>query len=136
MSSISITIGRLLLAIYFILPGISKFTAFEDTVALMTLHNVPLEGPLVIFSAVVNIVGGLLLATNRHVRLTAFGFVLYIILVNALLHDFWNFPDELQNFVKNLGILAGLLVLAGVAPSRPLALGGRLLASDKKFAGL
>ena len=109
-----------------------KFAAWDDTVALMTLHNVPFEGPLVAFSAVVNIVGGLLLATNRFVRFTAFGFVLYIILVNALLHDFWNFPDELQNFIKNLGILAGLLVLAGVAPKRPLNPLG-LAASDKKY---
>ena len=131
-SSISIVIGRLLLALYFLMPGIMKFAAWEDTLALMTLHNVPFEGPLVAFSAIVNIVGGLLLATNRHVRLTSFGFVLYIILVNALLHDFWNFPDELQNFIKNLGILAGLLVLAGVAPRRPLAL-KTLFASDKGY---
>jgi len=133
-SSISITIGRLLLALYFIMPGLMKFAAWEDTLALMTEHSVPYEGPLVAFSAVVNIVGGLLLATKRHVRLTAFGFVLYIVLVNALLHDFWNFPDELQNFVKNLGILAGLLVLAGVAPKRPLAL-GTLFASDRTYEG-
>jgi len=38
----------------------------------------------------------------------------------VLLHDFWNFSGvegghELQNFIKNLGILAGLLVLAGLS---------------------
>lgn len=133
-SSKSVTIGRWLLALYFIVPGVMKFAAWEDTVALMTLHNVPFEGPLVAVSAVVNIVGGLLLASNRFVRFTAFGFVLYIILVNALLHDFWNFPDELQNFIKNLGILAGLLVLAGVAPKRPLNPLG-LTVSDQKYSG-
>lgn len=132
MSSIAMTIGRMLLGLYFLLPGVMKFAAWEDTMALMTLHNVPFEGPLLAFSAVVNIVGGLLLMANRHVRFTAFGFVLYIVLVNALLHDFWNFPDEMQNFIKNLGILAGLLVLAGASPSRPLQLGS-LFASDKKF---
>ena len=31
---------------------------------------------------------------------------------------------EMQNFVKNLGIVAGLLVLAGYAPSRRLSLDG------------
>lgn len=132
MSSLSITVGRLLLALYFILPGIMKFVAWEETIGLMQLHKVPFEGPLVAFSAIVNIVGGLLLATNRHVRLTSFGFVLYIILVNALLHDFWNFPDEMQNFIKNLGILAGLLILAGAAPRRPVAL-KKLLISDSAY---
>ena len=33
---------------------------------------------------------------------------------------------ETQNFFKNLGILAGLLVLAGQAPARPLGLSGLL----------
>ena len=42
------------------------------------------------------------------------------ILININLHDFWNVYDgvdtkhETQNFVKNLGIFAGLLLLAAV----------------------
>ena len=57
----------------------------------------------------------------------AFGFVVYILLVNALLHDFWNFDGiegghEMQNFIKNLGILAGLLVLAGASKRRAISL--------------
>ena len=42
------------------------------------------------------------------------------LLINFNLHDFWNSyegvnPDrELQNFYKNLGIFAGLLLLAAV----------------------
>jgi putative oxidoreductase len=40
-----------------------------------------------------------------------------IVLINANLHDFWNYAGierahEYQNFFKNLGIFAGLLVLA------------------------
>lgn len=43
------------------------------------------------------------------------------------LHAFWNMlgasvEHETQNFIKNIGILAGLLVLTGNAPSRPLSL--------------
>ena len=44
-----------------------------------------------------------------------------IMLINFNLHDFWNTyqgvdeKHELQNFVKNLGILAGLLLLAAHA---------------------
>jgi putative oxidoreductase len=42
-----------------------------------------------------------------------------------MLHDFWNFDGmegahELQNFVKNLAVLAGLLVLASTAPKSRL----------------
>ena len=44
----------------------------------------------------------------------------YFMDININLHDFWNVYDgvdtkhETQNFVKNLGIFAGLLLLAAV----------------------
>ncbi len=45
------------------------------------------------------------------------------LLVNFNLHDFWNFSGiegvhQTQNFVKNLGILAGYLMLAGFMARR------------------
>ncbi|MEO1405553.1 MAG: DoxX family protein [Pseudomonadota bacterium] len=117
--------GRFLLALYFLVPGLMKIPGWSDSVAMVAHHNVPFPEGAVGISIIVNIVGALLLITNRHVRFTSLGFVAYIIIVNVLLHDFWNFEGieaahELQNFIKNLGILAGLLVLAGVSARRPL----------------
>ena len=40
------------------------------------------------------------------------------------MHDFWNMSEgleqrhELQNFVKNTGIIAGLLILSAVHPGK------------------
>ena len=73
--------------------------------------------------------------SNRHVRLTALGFALYILVINGTLHDFWNFEGvegqhEMQNFIKNLGIMAGCLVLAGASKVRGLSF-SNLLTSDK-----
>ncbi|MEM1037747.1 MAG: hypothetical protein AAGI14_13405 [Pseudomonadota bacterium] len=78
--------------------------------------------------------------TGRHVKLVAFGFVIYTLLVNVMLHDFWTMEGdvvarETQNFIKNLGIVAGLLVLAGQAPNRGLSLRG-WWRSDKNAARL
>jgi putative oxidoreductase len=71
------------------------------------------------------------------VRFCALGFVVYILVINMMLHDFWNFTGiiaahELQNFIKNLGILAGLLVLAGISPARKLT-ASTLLTSDARI---
>lgn len=120
-------LGRWLLGLYFLVPGIMKIPGFDATVEMVARHNVPFPEGAVWVSVVVNITGALLLITNRHVRLTALGFVAYILIVNVMLHDFWNFTGiegahELQNFIKNLGILAGLLVLAGTSAKRPLQL--------------
>lgn len=134
-STMPATIGRLLLALYFLLPGIMKFAQFDNHIALMEHHNIGMAAPLLVVAGIANIAGALLLVTNRHVRLTAFGFVLYILLVNIFLHDFWNFEGmearhELQNFIKNLGITAGTLILAGTSAKRKLSLSG-FFKSDK-----
>ena len=138
MSNISVTIGRVLLGLYFLLPGLMKAAAPDQTVAYMESHNIAFAAPLMWIATITNIVGGLLLISGRHVKLVAFGFVIYVLLVNALLHDFWNVGEamverETQNFIKNLGILAGLLVLAGFAPARRLRLSD-LWRSDKAAA--
>jgi putative oxidoreductase len=129
-----ITTGRILMALYFLVPGIMKFLAFPMHIGLMQAHGIENPAPLLIIAGVAQVVGALLLLANRFVRFNALGFVVYIILINLLLHDFWHFTGiqsahELQNFIKNLGILAGLLVLAGLSPWRmPSPLG--LLKSD------
>ncbi len=129
MSQVSITAGRILLGLYFLLPGLMKAAAPEQTIAYMESHQIAFAAPLMWFSAAVNIVGGLLLISGRHVRLVAYGCVIYVLLVNFMLHDFWSMEEamvdrERQNFVKNLGILAGLLVLAGFSPARGLSPAG------------
>ena len=107
-----------------------KFAAPDMHVALMEAHNVPMAEPLMWVAAVANVAGGLLLISGRHVSLMALSLVVYVLLVNVLLQDFWNdhagvsAEREMQNFIKNLGILAGLLVLAGHSGLRPLTLKG------------
>lgn len=132
------TLGRSLLALYFLLPGLMKFAAFDMHVALMQHHNIPYAAPLLVIAGLANIVGALLLLSNRHVRLASYGLVACILVVNLCLHDFWNFDGleaqhEMQNFIKNLGILAGTLILAGISPKRPLS-PLSLSRSDKAFA--
>lgn len=131
-----ITTGRILVALYFLLPGILKFVAFPMNLSLMSAHGISNPAPLLFVAGVAQVAGALLLMTDRFVRFSALGLVAYILVINVLLHDFWNFTGvqgghELQNFIKNLGILAGLLVLAGISPWRmPSARG--LMMSDAK----
>ncbi len=139
MGQLSITIGRILLGLYFLLPGLMKALGPAQTIAYMESHAIPFAVPFLWLSAAVNIIGGSLLIAGRHVRFVAFGFVIYVLLVNFMLHDFWTMGKDMveretQNFVKNLGILAGLLVLAGNAPARSLSPNG-WWRSDKASAG-
>lgn len=111
-------IGRVFLALYFLLPGISKFTSWESSAALMEAHNMVMIPFLLTIAGTAQVLGGISLLLNRYVVVCALGFALMTILINLNLHDFWNIYDEvnpereLQNFYKNLGIFAGLLLLA------------------------
>ena len=129
MDKYSVVIGRFLLGLYFFLPGLKKFTESDKMVGYMQMHDIAFAPQLLWFAGAVSIVGGLFLMAGRHVKLVAYGFVVYVLLVNFMLHNFWSMSDgavahEMQNFVKNLGIMAGLLVLAGYARPRPLSLKG------------
>ncbi|MEM0987049.1 MAG: DoxX family protein [Pseudomonadota bacterium] len=139
-SSFSIGTGRLLLGLYFILPGLMKVGDPAGTIAYMESHSIPLAGPLMWVAAAANLAGGVLLASGRYVRWVSYAFVLYVLIVNALLHDFWTMEGdeaarETQNFIKNMGIAAGLLTLAGYAPNRVPSLTG-WWRSDAAVTGL
>ena len=112
--------GRVFLALYFLIPGISKFTSWETNVALMEAHNMRMIPTLLIIAGITQIIGSIILLLNKHVVICALGFAVMTLLINFNLHDFWNTYEgvnadrELQNFYKNLGIFAGLLLLAAV----------------------
>ncbi len=129
MNKISITIGQFLLGLYFLVPGIQKFTKSDELTVYMQSHDIVWAPQLLWFAGTVSIIGGVLLMCGRHVKMVAYGFVVYVLLVNFMLHDFWAMSEdmaarEMQNFVKNLAIIAGLLVVAGYSPPRRLTLEG------------
>ena len=112
--------GRVMLALYFLAPGIGKFTAWEANVALMEAHNMVMIPFLLAIAAVAQVAGSISMLLNKYVVVCALGFAAMTILINISLHDFWNVYEgvdvkhEYQNFFKNLGIFAGLLLLAAV----------------------
>jgi putative oxidoreductase len=120
LKNILMHIGRVFLALYFLLPGISKFTSWESSAALMETHNMVMIPFLLTIAGITQVLGGISLLLNRYVVVSALGFALMTILINFNLHDFWNTYEgvnperEAQNFFKNLGIFAGLLLLAAV----------------------
>ena len=138
MDSFSITIGRFLLGLYFFIPGVRKFTESDQLTAYMQSHDIAFAPQLLWFAGAASVIGGILLMSGRFVKFAAYGFVIYVLLVNLMLHNFWAMSDdmvarEMQNFVKNLAIVAGLLVVAGCALPRRPSLNG-WWRSDKSLA--
>lgn len=110
--------GRFLLGLYFIGPGLSKVFDFASTLALMRMKGVPFSLFLLPLTIAIQLFGGIFLILGKNLRLTAFVLFGLTIFINIFIHNFWALngdpsqAHEIQNFVKNLAIAAGLLVLA------------------------
>jgi putative oxidoreductase len=117
-------VGRGLLGLYFIVPGISKVVGFAATSAYMAAHGVPLIPVLLVITIVLQIGGGISLLAGFQAQLMAFLLAGLTLVISLFMHDFWNLEEgmqrahETQNFVKNLAIMAGLMFVAGTPPVR------------------
>ena len=111
-------VGRFLLGLYFLLPGLSKVFLFQDNLDVVVLREVPFPYLSLSLVAIVQIFFGIMLMLGKYVHTGALVLAAVTLLINFYIHDFWNMAGdanqahETQNFVKNLGIFAGLLVLS------------------------
>ncbi len=117
-------LGRFLLGIYFILPGISKITGWEGTVQYMAEHNVPFIPFLLVITIILQLGCGAALIVGFQGKVAAFLLAGLTLVISLAMHNFWTYPEgmerthETQNFFKNLGIMAGLLCVAGLGTGR------------------
>ena len=111
-------VGRFLLGLYFLLPGLAKVFLFKDNLDVVTLREVPFPAFSLSLVAIAQIFFGTMLMLGKYVHMGALVLAVVTLLINFYIHDFWNMAGdanqahETQNFVKNLGIFAGLLVLS------------------------
>ena len=111
-------VGRSLLGLYFIVLGVSKVFDYASTLTLMKIKGVPFSAALLPVTIVIQLLGGIFLILGKNLRLTAFILFGLTIFINIFIHNFWTLhgdpseAHEMQNFVKNLAIAAGLLILA------------------------
>ena len=116
--NLSFIVGRSLFGLYFIGPGLSKVFDYASTIALMKIKGIPFSSLLLPATIAIQIFGGILLILGKNLRIASFVLFGLTIIINIFIHNFWALAGdpsqahELQNFIKNLAIAAGLLVLA------------------------
>jgi putative oxidoreductase len=111
MKAIELLAGRILIALIFLLAGISKLGAgYDGTQAYM--ESVGLPGMLLPFVIALELAGGLALAAGFFTRYSAWALAIFSVIAAALFHA--NFADQMQTilFMKNLAMAGGLMILA------------------------
>jgi uncharacterized membrane protein YphA (DoxX/SURF4 family) len=132
-----ISIGRFLFAILFIVSGLLHLLDLAGTTEaiaakvmmpaaiseyvtqLEAVTGMPMAHMLAIAAGGLELVGGLAIAFNLGALVFAVLLVLFVIAATFYFHDFWTqaWPDAKGNMIqalKNLSLIGGLLIIAGI----------------------
>ncbi len=109
MSAIAAFVGRILLALIFIVSGASKFTNLAGTDQM--IQKVGMPGGLALPTAIFEVVAGLCIVLGIFTRLFSILLAGFCLVAALLFHN--NFADPMQaaNFMKNVAIAGGFLCL-------------------------
>lgn len=114
-------VGRILLALIFIISGFGKITGYAGTAGYMASQGIPMVDVLLPLTILVELGGGLLIAIGWNARWAAAVTFLFLIPVTLVFHNPAGLaPDEAQqqmiHLLKNVSIMGGMLGLFAFGP--------------------
>ncbi len=103
-------LGRIMLALIFILAGVGKIMDPAGTMGYM--QSVGLPGALLWPTIALEVLGGLAVAVGFKTRYAAIALAIFSVATAVIFHR--NFGDQMQMilFLKNIAMAGGLLLLA------------------------
>lgn len=127
-------VGRILIALIFVMAGFSKVGSFDGTVGYIASKGLPMPQFLAVCAVLVELGGGILLIVGRNARLAATALFVFTAMTALFFHNFWAVPpaeaqNEMINFMKNISMMGGLLYIV-VHGSGPFSLSS---GTDPKF---
>ena len=109
MSLIAALIGRILLAVIFIVSGTGKM--IDPAPAAGMMASVGLPSNMAMGVGIFELVAGLLLAIGLMARLTSIVLFVYVGLTILFFHNALTDPAQQVNALKNLAIMGGMLMV-------------------------
>ena len=108
--------ARAFLGALFFISGINKIFGFGYVAGWMASSGVPIPSVLLVITIMIEVGGGLMLMTGLQSRRVALVFALFLIPVTLVFHAFWSadaasYQNQLTQFLKNLAILGGMLLV-------------------------
>jgi putative oxidoreductase len=116
-------IGRVLIGWLFLTSAWGKFMGMSGYVAYLTNLKVPNPEFMSWIGAPVEFLIGALLILGLATRYAALLCLLFLIVATSLAHRYWEYPPaqmgaQYNNFLKNLAIFGGTLLLFVTGPGR------------------
>jgi putative oxidoreductase len=113
-------VGRVLLALMFILAGFGKLTNISGTAGYIASGGLPMASALAVLVGLLELFGGIALAIGFQARWAALVLGLFTLAATFLFHKFWAAPADqafVQQlmFMKNLSVAGGLFMVAALS---------------------
>jgi len=110
-------VGRILLALMFLLAGISKVGGFAGTSGYIASKGLPMPDVLTALTIAVELGGSLALIAGFYTRWAALILAGFTLVASVIFHNYWDLPAAQQMtqqlmFMKNIAVTGGLLTLA------------------------
>lgn len=102
-------LGRVLIALLFVVAGWGKLTGFAGAVAMVAAAGFPMPQLMTVLAIVFELGGGLMLLTGFHVRLASRMLVVFTVIATLAYHTDFSQQVNMIMFLKNLAIIGGLL---------------------------
>ena len=116
MTMIAVFIGRLFIAVIFVVSGINKLIHVTDTNAMISAAGLP--SGLAIPTGLFELVAGVCLALGIATRLWSVLLTGFVLLTILFFHREFTDPMQAMMAMKNLAIAGGLLCLFGYGHTR------------------
>ena len=109
-------IGRLFISAIFIITGVMHILHWHEKAVGLGAKGVPFPDFFLACAVILMIGGGILLITGHRTHLAAIALLVFLVPTTLLYHNFWAMPaldyqNQLIQFLKNLAIMGGLLIL-------------------------
>jgi putative oxidoreductase len=117
MRAITDPLARILIVAIFVYTGITKLMHFDSTSHMIAEKGIPLAAVATVIAILIELGGAIAIIIGWQTKLAAIAQIAYLILITFLYHNFWAAPPQLHdvqliNFLRNVAMMGGLLLLA------------------------
>lgn len=116
--------ARVCLCLIFFQTGVSKVLAFEEDVQMLMQQGLPFANVLLAGAVVFELVGAASLLLGYRVKIGSILLIIFLIPATLVFHNPIADPSQMIDFLKNLGLIGGLLMLIYAGPGA-LSIGDR-----------
>ena len=104
--------GRLLMAVIFLVSGLSKLAAPAATIGYLASTGAPLPAAGYALALVIELGGGLLILLGYQTKAAAVVMALYCVATALMFHHAFGDQNQMIHFFKNITMAGGFLQLA------------------------